>query len=87
MAGAEWPTGFWSGAVMSHSTPSNGCACSTSALLGNGMLVSMLLGDWVLPFVYNVGIDGMRSSLVGWMFLGAMTSLGSVSQRHVKQID
>ncbi|MEO6060330.1 MAG: hypothetical protein ABIQ99_00155, partial [Thermoflexales bacterium] len=40
-----------------------------------GMLASMALGDWVLPFVYNVGIAGLRSSLLGWVFLGGMLAM------------
>lgn len=39
------------------------------------MIVAGGLGDWVLPFVYNVGIVGMRSSLFGWMFLGGLVVL------------
>src|SRR5574338_1691298 len=35
-----------------------------------GTLVSAMLGDWVIPFVYNVGFTGFRASLMGWMFLG-----------------
>jgi hypothetical protein len=39
------------------------------------MLVAGVLGDWVLPFVYNVGLVGMRSSLLGWLFLGGIITL------------
>jgi O-antigen ligase len=37
-----------------------------------GMLVAAYLGDWVLPFVYNIGLPGLRASLLGWMFLGGL---------------
>lgn len=37
-----------------------------------GTLAAAMLGDWVIPFVYNVGMDGTRSSLVGWMFFGGL---------------
>jgi O-antigen ligase len=40
-----------------------------------GMLVAGVLGDWILPFVYNVGLVGMRSSLLGWLFLGGLITL------------
>jgi O-antigen ligase len=40
-----------------------------------GMLVAGVLGDWVLPFVYNVGLVGLRSSLLGWLFLGGLLTL------------
>ncbi|MCI0519395.1 MAG: O-antigen ligase family protein [Chloroflexi bacterium] len=40
-----------------------------------GTLLSGMFGDWVLPFVYNVGLHGMRSSLLGWLFLGGLVLL------------
>jgi len=43
-----------------------------------GTLASGALGDWFLPFVYNVGFIGFRSSLLGWLFLGGLVSLVSV---------
>lgn len=39
-----------------------------------GTLVSGMLGDWVIPFVYNVGIRGFRSSVIGWLFLGGLVA-------------
>jgi 4-amino-4-deoxy-L-arabinose transferase-like glycosyltransferase len=41
-----------------------------------GMLSAGALGDWLLPFVYNVTLDGLRASLIGWMFLGGLLALG-----------
>ncbi len=38
-------------------------------------LFSGMLGDWILPFVYNVGLQGFRSSLIGWLFLGGLVAL------------
>lgn len=40
-----------------------------------GTLVAGMLGDWVLPYVYNVGLDGMRSSVLAWLFLGGIVVL------------
>lgn len=34
-----------------------------------------MLGDWFLPFVYNVGMVGMRSSILPWVFLGALVAM------------
>jgi O-antigen ligase len=34
-----------------------------------------LFGDWVLPFVYNVGLVGVRSSILPWLFLGGLLVL------------
>jgi O-antigen ligase len=38
-------------------------------------LISGILGDWFLPFVYNVGLGGMRSSLVFWIFAGGVVAI------------
>jgi hypothetical protein len=40
-----------------------------------GMVVAGMLGDWVLPFFYNLGLNGFRSSMIGWLFLGGLVSL------------
>ena len=40
-----------------------------------GMLVAAALGDWVLPFFYNVGLRGFRASVLGWLFLGGLVIL------------
>ncbi|MCA9994132.1 MAG: O-antigen ligase family protein [Anaerolineales bacterium] len=59
----ELPQGFVKGYV----------AASLGGLVGT--LVSGMLGDWILPFVYNVGIAGMRSSVLFWIFLGGLLAL------------
>jgi len=40
-----------------------------------GMLMSGVLGDWFLPFVYNIGIAGFRSSFLPWLFLGGLAAV------------
>jgi len=40
-----------------------------------GMVVAGMLGDWILPFFYNIGLNGFRSSMLGWLFLGGLVSL------------
>jgi O-antigen ligase len=48
-----------------------------------GAAVAGILGDWLLPFVYNVGISGMRASLLIWLFLGGLVALGRIAaERH-----
>jgi len=37
-----------------------------------GMLIAGMLGDWVIPFVYNVGLKGFRASVLGWIFLAGL---------------
>lgn len=40
-----------------------------------GSVVAGMLGDWVLPFVYNIGIYGLRASIYAWFFLGALVAI------------
>ncbi len=40
-----------------------------------GMLAAGMLGDWFLPFVYNIGLEGFRASILGWLFLGGLVAL------------
>lgn len=47
-----------------------------------GTLVAAGLGDWVLPFVYNIGFSGFRSSVLGWVFLGGLVALEQVVARE-----
>jgi 4-amino-4-deoxy-L-arabinose transferase-like glycosyltransferase len=41
-----------------------------------GMLAAGAIGDWLLPFPYNVTLDGLSASLPGWVFLGGLVALG-----------
>jgi len=41
-----------------------------------GTLVSGALGDWVIPFYYNVNLGGFRASMLSWLFLGGLLALG-----------
>jgi hypothetical protein len=45
-----------------------------------GMLVAGMLADWVLPFVYNIGLAGFRASVLGWLFLGGLLSLEQIAE-------
>lgn len=45
-------------------------------------LVSGLLGDWVIPFVYNIGVSGFRASLFGWLFFGGLLALRWITDRR-----
>jgi O-antigen ligase len=45
-----------------------------------GTLVAMLLADWFLPFVYNIGFPGFRTSALAWMFLGGLVALEQVAR-------
>ncbi|MBE2239219.1 MAG: O-antigen ligase family protein [Caldilineaceae bacterium] len=45
-----------------------------------GMLVAMMLGDWVLPFAYNETISGFDNAVLTWVLLGGMVALGAFRQ-------
>lgn len=47
-----------------------------------GTLVAGMLGDWFLPFVYNIGIAGFRASVLGWLFLGGLVALEQMARRQ-----
>ena len=45
-----------------------------------GMLVAGMLGDWVIPFVYNVGLKGFRASVLGWIFLAGLVVIEKIAK-------
>jgi len=45
-----------------------------------GAVAAGMLDDWVLPFVYNVTLDGFRASALGSIFLGGLVALADVSR-------
>jgi hypothetical protein len=51
-----------------------------------GTLVAAYLVDWVLPFVYNIGMTGFRASVLAWLFLGGVVSIEQIVRRQVNSI-
>lgn len=47
-----------------------------------GTLAAMGLGDWFIPFVYNIGFTGFRASVLGWIFLGGLVALANTYSRR-----
>ena len=49
-----------------------------------GTAVIGMMGDWVLPFFYNIGLIGFRTSMLSWLFLGGLVSIEQMvmSQKH-----
>ena len=61
-----------------HQVPKDGFTQAfIYATLGGlaGSVAAGMLGDWVLPFVYNIGIFGLRSSIYAWFFLGGLVAI------------
>jgi O-antigen ligase len=56
-----------------------------------GTLVAGMLGDWFLPFIYNIGLAGFRASLFSWIFLGGLVALeqmvrnGGIELEHASE--
>jgi hypothetical protein len=46
-----------------------------------GILVAAMLGDWVIPFIYNVGLTGFRASLLGWIFMGGLVGIDWMNKK------
>lgn len=63
----RYSTGFIGGYVNSMTAAWVGC------------LVIMLLADWMLPFVYNIGFPGFPASLLVWLFLGGLVALEHIT--------
>ena len=47
---------------------------------GAGALTLMLLADWVLPFVYNIGFFGFQASVLIWFFIGGLVAVQTFPQ-------
>ena len=48
-----------------------------------GSVAAGMLGDWVLPFVYNIGIFGLRSSIYAWFFLGGLVAIDQMRRAGI----
>jgi O-antigen ligase len=40
-----------------------------------GTAVAAMFGDWVIPFVYNIGFQGFRASMLSFFFFGGLIAL------------
>jgi O-antigen ligase len=43
-----------------------------------GTLTAAALGDWVIPFFYNINLGGFRASMLSWLFLGGLVALEQI---------
>jgi O-antigen ligase len=60
-------------AVLRHAPPGSLRTLGLAAAGGLvGALGAMALGDWVIPFAYNQGIEGYRYTVFSWVFLGIL---------------
>ena len=47
-----------------------------------GMLTAGVMGDWFLPFTYNIGLPGFRAAIFAWLFLGGLVALEQITRRQ-----
>ncbi len=47
-----------------------------------GTLTAAMLVDWLLPFVYNIGLNGFRGSIFAWIFMGGLIAIDFISARQ-----
>jgi O-antigen ligase len=47
---------------------------------GAGAVVIMILADWILPFVYNIGFAGFQASVLVWLFMGGVVALDQIPE-------
>ena len=71
-----WEVG-WLSWRLRNDTPTGFAQAYVYGALGilAGMIAAGMFGDWVLPFFYNIGLNGFRTSMLGWLFLGGLVSL------------
>lgn len=48
-----------------------------------GSLMAAFLVDWVLPFAYNIGLDGVRASILPWIFFGALIAIEQINKEKL----
>jgi len=48
-----------------------------------GTFAAGMLVDWVIPFVYNIGLWGMAGSVLAWIFLGGVLSIEQMTYQEV----
>ena len=49
-----------------------------------GSLMAAFLVDWLLPFAYNIGLDGVRASILPWIFFGGLISIEQIYMMNKK---
>ncbi len=49
-----------------------------------GAAVLMMLADWILPFVYNIGFPGFQASVLVWLFLGGLVALEQAARSEAE---
>jgi O-antigen ligase len=51
-----------------------------------GCLMAAFLVDWILPFAYNIGMNGIRASVLPWIFFGGLLTLEQLYSEKPKPV-
>jgi O-antigen ligase len=88
MASFVWLAGEigWLGWRLRNRVPAGFAQAYVYGVLGSlgGTLVAAALADWILPFVYNIGLNGFRGSILAWLFLGGLVSIEQMVRRQTQ---
>ncbi|MGB8647037.1 MAG: O-antigen ligase family protein [Anaerolineae bacterium] len=47
-----------------------------------GMAEGGMQNDWILPFAYNIGLNGFRASVLAWLFLGGLVFIENQAKQR-----
>ena len=45
-------------------------------------VMAAYLVDWLLPFAYNIGLDGFRASILPWIFFGGLVAIEQMRKEN-----
>jgi hypothetical protein len=75
----------WLGWQLRYRIPEGFARAYVYGALGGvvGTLTAAALGDWVIPFFYNINLGGFRASMLSWLFLGGLVALEQIYKREL----
>jgi O-antigen ligase len=76
----------WLGWRLRNQAPAGFAQAYVYGALGGlvGTLAAGALADWIVPFVYNIGLTGFRASMLAWLFLGGLVSIEQIVRRQAQ---
>jgi O-antigen ligase len=78
-----WEAGWMGWKLRKRASPGFARAYVYGALGGGAAtLASGVLADWFLPYVYNIGLTGLRGSMLAWLFMGGLVSIEQIAHRQ-----
>lgn len=57
----------------------------TALAVFTASLAAGMMADWFMPFLYNIGFAGFRTSVMLWFMLGGLISLNALQQNQAAQ--